>query len=73
VVHKNTLWVIDAGVCLDDHRGTKGDTLFSLEALPGVIAEAMDRHKLVVWRHVPGDVVPYDDVHNNEDDDDDRW
>ena len=55
VVNKLTLGIVDAGVCLDDHRGTKGDTWFTLESLPGVIGEAMDRHKLVVWRHVPGD------------------
>ena len=65
VVNRETLGVLDAGVCLDDHRGTKGDTWFTLESLPGVIGEALDRHKLVVWRHVPGD-VDYDD-----DDDDD--
>jgi len=55
VVHKATLRVIDAGVCLDNHRGIKGDTWFTLESLPGVIGEAMDLHKLVIWRHVPGD------------------
>ena len=73
VVDKTTLGVIDAGVCLDDHRGTKGDTWFTLESLPGVIGEAMDRRKLVVWRHVPGDrewqgVV--NDRHWDDDDDD---
>ena len=55
VVHAETLRVIDAGVCLDDHHGEKGDTYFTLESLPGVIGEAMDHHRLVVWRHVPGD------------------
>lgn len=51
-----TLRIIDAGVCLDDHRGTKGDTRFTLESLPTVIQEAMDLGKLVVWRHAPGDL-----------------
>lgn len=52
VVDKRTLRIIDAGVCLDDHEGTKGDTFFTLESLPGVIGEAMDLDKLVVWRHI---------------------
>jgi hypothetical protein len=51
VVDKNTLRIIDAGVCLDDHHGTKGDTFFTLESLPAVIGEAMDLGVLVVWRH----------------------
>lgn len=52
VVEKNTLRVIDAGVCLQDHEtGEKGDTFFTLESLPGVIGEAMKLGKLVVWRH----------------------
>lgn len=55
VVEKRTLRIVDAGVCLDDHHGTKGDTFFTLESLPGVIGEAMDGDKLVVWRHVEGD------------------
>lgn len=49
------LRIIDAGVCLDDHHGTKGDTFFTLESLPAVIQEAMNLGKLVVWRHAPGD------------------
>lgn len=52
VVERDTLRVVDAGVCLTDHEtGVKGDTLFTLESLPGVIGEAMDLDKLVVWRH----------------------
>lgn len=51
VVDARTLRIIDAGVCLDNHAGTKGDTFFTLESLPGVIGEAIDRNKLVVWRH----------------------
>jgi len=67
VCDKLTLRIIDAGVCLDDHHGTKGDTFFTLESLPTVIGEAMDLGKLVVWRHAPGDRADrYDDY--NEDD-----
>jgi len=55
VCDAKTLRIIDAGVCLDDHRGTKGDTWFTLESLPTVIDEAMDLGKLVVWRNVDGD------------------
>lgn len=53
VVDKTTMGVLDAGVCLTDHKtGIKGDTLFTLESLPGVIGEAIQKKKLVVWRHV---------------------
>ena len=56
VVEKATLRVVDAGVCLTDHdTGRKGDRFFTLESLPGVIAEAMRKNKLVVWRHVDRD------------------
>lgn len=48
-----TMHVVDAGVCLQDHRtGRKGDTLFTLESLPAVIREAIEGDKLVKWRHV---------------------
>jgi hypothetical protein len=47
--------IVDAGICLDDHRGTKGDTRFTLESLPAVVGEAIRGGKLVVWRHVAGD------------------
>lgn len=48
-----TLRIIDAGICLQDHRtGEKGDTRFTLESFPGVIREAIEDDKLVVWRHV---------------------
>lgn len=44
--------ILDAGVCLQDHRtGVKGDRWFTLESLPGVVGEAMDLGVLVVWRH----------------------
>jgi hypothetical protein len=53
VVETENLRVVDAGVCLTDHAtGEKGDTYFTLESLPGVIGEAMDLGKLVVWRHI---------------------
>jgi hypothetical protein len=61
VCHRDTLRIIDAGVCLDNHRGTKGDTRFTLESLPSVIKEAIDGRKLVVWRHVAGDPGYYED------------
>jgi hypothetical protein len=52
VVERASMRVIDAGVCLTDHgTGVKGDTFFTLESLPGVVGEAMDRNVLVVWRH----------------------
>lgn len=48
-----TLKIIDSGICLTDERtGEKGDTRFTLESLPGVIAEAIRSHRLVVFRHV---------------------
>jgi hypothetical protein len=47
-----TLRIIDSGICLIDHdTGEKGDTRFTLESLPPVIAEAERGHKLVVFRH----------------------
>jgi len=58
VCNRLTLQIIDAGVCLDNHHGEKGDTYFTLESLPTVIGQAMDEHKLVVWRHVGDDPDP---------------
>lgn len=47
------LRIIDAGVCLTDHRsGERGDTYFTLESLPAVIRQAVAQRKLVIWRHV---------------------
>lgn len=71
VCHRDTLRIIDAGVCLDNHRGTKGDTRFTLESLPSVIQEAIRDRKLVVWRHVAGD--PGYDRGGYDDDDYDDW
>jgi hypothetical protein len=48
-----TLRIIDAGICLVDHRtGDKGDDRFTLESLPAVIREAQAARRLVVFRHV---------------------
>lgn len=47
------LHIVDAGICLVDHRtGIKGDTRFTLESLPAVVQEAERDGKLVVFRHV---------------------
>jgi len=48
-----TMRIIDAGICLEDHRtGIKGDNLYTLESLPAVIQTAIDEGVLVIWRHV---------------------
>lgn len=53
VVEEKSLRVVDSGICLTDHdTGEKGDTFFTLESLPGVVAEAARIGKLVVYRHV---------------------
>lgn len=56
---RGTLQIIDSGICLTAHDdddefegGTKGDSFFTLESLPSVIKEAIDTHRLVVYRHV---------------------
>ncbi len=53
------LQIIDSGICLRAEydqdgfeQGTRGDSFFSLESLPGVIQEADRMGKLVVFRHV---------------------
>jgi len=62
VVDRVTLRVIDSGICLTDHHtGEKGDTYFSLEALPGVVQEAIRGNKLVVYRHADGDPGDWND------------
>lgn len=50
VVNRHTLRVVDAGVCLTDHLGERGDDRFTLESLPGVISEAERDDVLVVFR-----------------------
>ena len=48
--HKNTLQIIDSGVCLTDERtGTAYDNHLTLETLPPVIKQAKDDGVLVVW------------------------
>lgn len=47
-----SLRIVDAGVCLTDHDGTKGDTWLTLESLPSVIREAIRLDRLVIFRHV---------------------
>jgi hypothetical protein len=52
VVDRNTLQVVDSGICLTDHHtGEKGDAYFTLESLPPVVGQAMDEGVLVVYRH----------------------
>lgn len=47
------LQIVDAGVCLTDHRtNEKGDNYFTLESIPAVIRQAVREGKLVIWRHV---------------------
>lgn len=47
------LRIIDAGICLNDYEtGTKGDRLFTLESLPGVVRQGDREGRLVVFRHV---------------------
>lgn len=51
--NKNTLSIIDSGVCLTNERtGEKGDTWLTLESLPVTIRQAVREHRLVVFRHV---------------------
>lgn len=53
VVQKQTLRIVDAGICLVDHdTGRRDDTLLTLESLPGTISQAIREGKLVVFRHV---------------------
>ena len=44
--------IIDSGICLtSEPTGEKGDTYFTLESLPTVVAEAIRTNVLVVYRH----------------------
>lgn len=55
VCNKKTLRIIDSGICLRDHGMDEeeiGDTYFTLESLPGVIAQASREGRLHVFRHV---------------------
>ena len=53
VVSKQDLGIIDSGICLTDERtGVNYDRHFTLESLPTVIGEAIDTHRLVVYRRV---------------------
>lgn len=63
VCHKETLRIVDAGVCLTQ-GGVSGDTRFTLESLLPVIRDAHQKRVLVVLRHV-GD----DDYEDQEDED----
>lgn len=52
VVERETLRIIDSGICLTDHNtGEQGDRYFTLESLPIVVAQAIDEGVLVVYRH----------------------
>jgi len=55
---ERTLRIIDSGICLtaeyhdpDFDSGTRGDTWFTLESLPGVILQAQREGRLNVYRH----------------------
>ncbi len=51
VVDRATLRIITAGVCLtDEDTGVMGDTLFTLESLPGVVGEGIDTGALHIYR-----------------------
>lgn len=75
VCQKQSLRIVDSGICLVDHNtNVRGDTWFTLESLPGVIAEAIRERKLVVFRHADDrgiDLNNRNDYHDREDEDDD--
>ncbi len=51
--YKDSLRIIEAGICLtNESTGYKGDDLLTLESLPGVIREAIDKGVLVIFRHM---------------------
>jgi len=51
IIDRDTFRVIDSGICLDDHRGTRGDDRFTLQSLPSVVREAVNSGQLVVTRY----------------------
>jgi len=60
--NRSTLQIVDSGICLTGHRsGIKHDSKFTLESLPSVVREAIDGHKLVVYRHADGDNLRVED------------
>lgn len=70
---RNTLQIIDSGICLVAHDrrdgfepGTRGDTWFTLESLPGVIVDADNQRRLVVFRHADRN-YDYDDHEDDYD------
>lgn len=64
VCDEKTMRIIEAGICLVDHRtNERGDTKFTLESLPAVIREAHRTGVLVVTRH-----TGLDDPDDYEDD-----
>lgn len=53
VVNRHTLRIVDAGICLTDHdTDEKYDDRFTLETIPLVVGEAIDKGVLVVWRRI---------------------
>lgn len=50
VINNETLRVVDAGICLSA-GGVRGDRFFTLESLPVVVGEAIDRGLLHVYRY----------------------
>jgi hypothetical protein len=56
VCDQRTLRIVDAGICLVDHRTREaGDARFTLESLPEVIRQATRERVLHVLRHVGAD------------------
>ncbi len=68
-----TLQIVDSGICLRDHAtGEKGDGYFTLESLPGVIAQADRERRLVVFRHIGDDRNWYDGREERDDPEEDE-
>lgn len=61
VCRRDTLSIVDSGICLVDHdTGERGDSLLTLESLPGVIGHAIRERRLHRFRHVGYDNDRYD-------------